>query len=451
MRAFFRFSRCSAVLLIFSSVSGLFAHGQSISRCGNQNDPFEFYHEWAPAKLSELSRQTPDDIDWAAGVTDQEIKSQTAKQEDAITHAIKADPSLSNFPQPFWLWYGEFSHARLAGEDLCYTMFHGANLTAANLAETRLEHANFTPMIVYDGKGHPTCYLGTRLNGAIILNTKLAYAQFGEVDLQHAVFEPVSLPDAASIASARNLQLLTFASNPAPLVQLRKLFQDSGFQQQSREITYALERRENELNFLSCCPSCEPTWPLDSINPIFFGSSGISHSQKTGRHYGEMLRNCLLYAANRVGLDLTCQYGMNTLRPIKIGSVIWLICALIFLGFIHHPGSSGLYLVRASGIVLDPDAIKNAVQIRPGLAAGWRSKVLRELGLFREALFFSLMNGVNLGFRDIDFGRWLRLLPRREVDIRAVGWARTVAGVQALCTLYLVALWILFTFAPPIG
>jgi hypothetical protein len=33
------------------------------------------------------------------------------------------------------------------------------------------------------------------------------------------------------------------------------------------------------------------------------------------------------------------------------------------------------------------------------------------------------MSAFNIGFRDINFGRWLRLLTRQEVDIKAVGWA----------------------------
>jgi hypothetical protein len=33
---------------------------------------------------------------------------------------------------------------------------------------------------------------------------------------------------------------------------------------------------------------------------------------------------------------------------------------------------------------------------------------------------------INIGFRDINFGRWLRLLTKPEYDLKAVGWAQTV-------------------------
>ena len=55
----------------------------------------------------------------------------------------------------------------------------------------------------------------------------------------------------------------------------------------------------------------------------------------------------------------------------------------------------------------------------------------------------------NIGFRDINFGRWIRLLMKREYDIRPIGWVRTVSGMQSLVTVYLVALWVLTYFGRP--
>jgi len=69
----------------------------------------------------------------------------------------------------------------------------------------------------------------------------------------------------------------------------------------------------------------------------------------------------------------------------------------------------------------------------------------------RICMFFSLMSAFNIGFRDINFGRWLRLLTRQEFDIKAVGWARVVAGWQSLISVFLLALWILTYFGRPFG
>src|SRR5207237_8977041 len=73
----------------------------------------------------------------------------------------------------------------------------------------------------------------------------------------------------------------------------------------------------------------------------------------------------------------------------------------------------------------------------------------REFLLLRTSMFFSLMSAFNIGFRDINFGRWLRLLTRQEFDIKAVGWARVVAGWQSLISVFLIALWVLTYFGRP--
>jgi hypothetical protein len=56
------------------------------------------------------------------------------------------------------------------------------------------------------------------------------------------MFEPRSIPELSGIASAKNLELLTYRDNPVALVQLRKQFEDDGFRGQERKITYALKR-----------------------------------------------------------------------------------------------------------------------------------------------------------------------------------------------------------------
>lgn len=63
--------------------------------------------------------------------------------------------------------------------------------------------------------------------------------------------------------------------------------------------------------------------------------------------------------------------------------------------------------------------------------------------LFGWALFFSAISAFNIGFRGINFGRWLRLLTRKEFDLQPVGWVRVISGFQALMSVYLMALWIL--------
>ncbi|MGA9055149.1 MAG: hypothetical protein WB763_01420 [Terriglobia bacterium] len=71
--------------------------------------------------------------------------------------------------------------------------------------------------------------------------------------------------------------------------------------------------------------------------------------------------------------------------------------------------------------------------------------------MLRAAMFFSLMSAFNIGFLDINFGRWVRMLTKREYDLKAVGWAHTVSGFQSLLSVYLIALWVLTYFGRPFG
>jgi hypothetical protein len=208
------------------------------------------------------------------------------------------------------------------------------------------------------------------------------------------------------------------------LLRLRQAFRDGGFSEQDRKIGYAIHRRLAEQEVEQCSQN--------------------------------IVSACITLTGYRFA-DWTCQYGWNLWRPVQIGFVAWLVFALIFFLFMHHPGPSGLYLAVATGIVLDEDAIKQAPQVRSlPLADALRQRRLRnwaqnEARLLRIAVYFSLINGFNLGFKDADIGRWIRLLPWREFEFRALGWSRTFAGVQSLITLYLVTIWVLCVFGHPFG
>jgi hypothetical protein len=257
---------------------------------------------------------------------------------------------------------------------------------------------------------------GARLTDVRLFKANLRYAllesaDFSSAELQGAVFEPKSLLEIRGIAAAKNLELVTYKDNPDALAQLRKQFQENGFRTQERKITYALSRRKAELD-----------GPVE-------------------RWF------------QKVAFDWTCQYGMNPGRALKIWLVLALFCWVVYAVFIHHPGESGIYRLLKTGGPTANQAVEE--QIHPqttSLRPLWRYPlrlIHQELRVFFWAGFFSLMSAFNIGFRDINFGRWLRLLPRTEYDLKAKGWARTVAGFQSLVSVYLIALWVLTYFGRP--
>jgi hypothetical protein len=320
-----------------------------------------------------------------------------------------------------------------------------ANLSGAILTEAKLDHANLKGVILTGADLN-----GANLSGAILIEANLIDAYLGNANLSGAflaearvggtVFEPESLPELSGISQAQNLELLTYYGNPAALVQLRKQFEDGGLREQERKITYALKRREAELSwkgFTSRSPPSEK-----GTRAILWSSDSI-------------LANLASFTLNKVFFDWTCQYGMSPGRPLILGVVLWFLCSLLYFACIHTPGEAGLYRVYGQSIRDPPSEQRRVERISPlttthSPSPRWLFQFFwRECLLLRTSMFFSLMSAFNIGFRDINFGRWLRLLTRQEFDVKAVGWARVIAGWQSLISVYLIALWVLTYFGRP--
>jgi hypothetical protein len=128
---------------------------------------------------------------------------------------------------------------------------------------------------------------------------------------------------------------------------------------------------------------------------------------------------------------------------------------MVYVMFIHNSGKSGLYKIEGElwAKIAQTKPQTKQIRLRPIQVSAKISYVLsliwRELSVLGTGMFFSAMSAFNIGFRDINFGRWLRLLTKQDYDIKALGWARTVAGFQSLISVYLIALWVLTYFGRP--
>ena len=246
------------------------------------------------------------------------------------------------------------------------------------------------------------------MSRANLSDANLDNADLSGAFLDGTLYEPKSNPQISGIARAKNLESVTYDKNSGPLYQLRQQFQDNGFREAERKIIYALNRRRAEL------------------------ATPIERWFKT------------------IAFDWTCQYGMSPGRALRIWVYVFLFCCVIYATFIHLSGKSGLYRIDKTQKNESPEEQIQPWQIsvdpwwlRPARFVASESRVIY------WAVFFSLMSAFNIGFRDINFGRWLRLLPRTEFELKAKGWMRTVAGFQSLISVYLIALWVLSYFGRP--
>jgi hypothetical protein len=158
--------------------------------------------------------------------------------------------------------------------DLSYPM-----LQCADLEGTNFRDAILSPVIL----DHATLK-GADLSNSDLTGAVLTGAYLENTSLSGVVFEPRGLPPPEYIAAARHLELMTYESNPGPLTQLRKQFQDAGYREQERAITYAINRRPAALE------------------------SPIERRFK------------------RVAFDVTCQYGFTPGRPLRV--VLWAVAGL---------------------------------------------------------------------------------------------------------------------------
>jgi hypothetical protein len=129
----------------------------------------------------------------------------------------------------------------------------------------------------------------------------------------------------------------------------------------------------------------------------------------------------------------------------SIFTVVYML-ALIY-GTKNDWNASGIYQVfpelriEASGAKPPLETVPRVIRVP---STNWRAAI-------GWAAYFSLLSAVNIGFKEFTPGDWISRLQGRDYALQAVGWVRTVAGVQALLSVYLLAMWVLTQFGRPFG
>jgi hypothetical protein len=367
-----------------------------------------------------------------------------AKRLD-LSHASLDSADLRSLPMDFLIAdSSSLVRANLSGSSLMGASMIGADLrfahlenvvfTSANLTNANLNHANVAGSLwggdklrvfFSDGTQRDTVVAPASLHGANLKHTNMSRADLSGVNVSGAIFEVDSLPDIPSIASCQNLKELRYDDNPARLVELRESLARAGFRDQEREVICALRRQS-------------APW----METVFF--------------------------------DWTCEFGCNLRRPWWLIIGLWLACGALYCACTIRSRGSGVTLILPvvvtegrpefqgdfGPVESDEEYFRYShgprfgnkkvqySQLHPSnlfLSPGAKNKH-RVLPIYCRliawTLLFSAMSAFNIGFRDINFGRWLRSLIPFEIDLQGYGWARSVSGFQSLISVYLVALWV---------
>jgi Pentapeptide repeats (8 copies) len=301
------------------------------------------------------------------------------------------------------LYDADLTGANLSGANLTLANLSGANLTGADLASAHLDYTNLSRANLS----------AASLNGARLRAANLGKSRLDYADLTGATYDPLSESPAPYVDGIRGLSTLNIPfGRQLGLIQLRKLLQDGGLRDAEREATYAIERSRTADQLFS------PSWNFRWI----------------------------LGVARFVGFDVTTAYGLHPTRALEWIMLLGAVLTPVYmLAMLHPSATSGVVQVfprdRLDGTAGDPadekERKKKVVQARD-----WRDA-------FRPAVYFSLVSALNIGFQQFTPGDWLRRLQGREYSLEAVGWVRTVAGAQALLSVFLLAMWVLTQFGRP--
>lgn len=155
-----------------------------------------------------------------------------------------------------------------------------------------------------------------------------------------------------------------------------------------------------------------------------------------------------------VMFEFPSQYGLYPGRPLRILGVFLLVFAFLYLIALMAGGSAGIWVVwlpdridKSSGQD-SPVPVTSAFMFSRWTDTHWEC-LARDLCLFCIAIQFSLLSAFQIGWRELNIGTWLSRLQPREYTLRATGWVHVVSGIQALLSVYLLALSVLTYFGNP--
>lgn len=295
------------------------------------------------------------------------------------------------------------SEANLSGADLS-----GADLSEAKLSEARLSWAKFSGANLGEAD----------LSGADLYGVDLSGAMITDANLDGVIFESIrGLPEKGKLDGIQHLDTVRYKSEEGyiSLVLLRTALKDAGLRTAERQATYAIEH--GKLTHMPWLGSGDFTL----ANSYTVVAGGLERIFRT------------------VLFDWTCAFGMYPGRPL----LILLGCIPLFaLGYflaIRCPfGESGIYQLWPAERL---PAYIGADEPQRLQVTGWAT--------ICWALYFSILSACRIGWRELNPGSWIVNMQRREYLLKPTGWVRTLSGVQALLSVYMLALAVLTYFGRP--
>ena len=305
--------------------------------------------------------------------------------------------------------------------DLCMSSLKGidlsgVNLMSANLSGAQLNDANLRGANLIGADLRRARLDGTNLMGAQLIHadlseawldgSNLSEANLRAADVNGTVFEPKELPRPEAFAFVKNLPHIEYSLTPGALMRLRRSLSDAGLSKAAREVTYAIKTRET------------------------FNQMVASRDRTTA----DVLEGTFKF----VFFHFTTLWGLEPGRALLILVSLIPVFAVPYVIVLRRPGANGIWRKWPDDRIRADLGSKEPVR----LYLGWRQAI-------SFGLYFSVLSAFNIGWRELNVGNWIQRLQADEYTLGATGWVRSVSGVQALISVYLLAIFVLTYFGRP--
>jgi uncharacterized protein YjbI with pentapeptide repeats len=339
--------------------------------------------------------------------------------------------------------------ASLTGADLGGANLTGVDLRQTYLSEAELAWANLTGAdlsntYLSEAKLHSVDLTGANLSGADLhkadlseaklIEAKLFAADLSEVDLRNAslAYADLRLADLSN-ADLRGADLRGADAVNAVLYETKIMGADGS------------ELKFTEMQASNRVIERLTTYSVKLFEWSLLGEGGFLDIVKS--------------IPNLIFFDFTCQYGLKPGRPLII-----LMCFIPYFAFFYifaltsKNRKTGIWLVLSKKRVIESTIKERPFRLTQKFSPGsspagilnkMKFKICCWYRIVRIGFYFSLLSALNIGWRDLNMKALITRMQRREYGFRATGWARSLAGIQSLLSIFLLALWLLTTFGQP--
>lgn len=299
----------------------------------------------------------------------------------------------------------DLHNADLTGSVLRDAVLKNAVLQNTNLDGTQLFGANLDGSFVSGTRLSGASLKGASLRGINLFASNLEGTSLEGVDLFGVVFDPPPQiierlnEELRSTSRAKNLGMMTFNVDPGPLEDLRRLFKENGYRKQELEITYAIRR-------------------------------GIRKRVAESGSLSERVGSALQF----IFIEFPIEYGASPYRPFAVIFFLVFIFGFIYLIPLRYPSSRFGQIWKVTP--LDHSKEAGGAMREELLTAGrWQNYVL--------VFWFSFLSAFNIGSKIFNVDDLFTHCQPTEFHLRSTQWVRTISGIQALVSVYLLVLMLL--------